>query len=466
MRRHSCACRIHLMQMDTSIFKAYDIRGVYPTQLDENAAYRIGWGFSRCGILSADKMLVVGRDMRESSDTLFEAFAAGARDNGHDVIDIGLSTTPMLYFAVNELAAAGGAMITASHNPGEYNGFKLVQRGAIPIGSDSGLKEIKQQALRAPARRKDGPVPIIHRRDIGGSYARFFSQRFSIELSKPLIIDTGNGITGPVLRRVLRDQAIDYRELFFEPDGRFPNHEANPLKEGTLSQLKETIAETPHSIGAAFDGDGDRVCFVDEDGHVVRGDLLCALLARRLLEEDGPADILYDLRSSRIVPEVIHAFGGEPVKTRVGHAFVKQIMRERQALFGGELSYHFYFRDFFHCESGILAMLHVCRLLAETGQDLSELVAPFRKYSHSGEVNFRVSDTASVLRMLEDDFADGRVSYLDGLSIEYDEWWFNVRPSNTEPLLRLNLEANTPHLMQEKLDLITQMIECKQEGDR
>jgi phosphomannomutase len=454
------------MQMDTSIFKAYDIRGVYPTQLDENAAYRIGVGLSKSGILTGGKLLVVGRDMRESSHALFEAFAAGACDNGHDVIDIGLSTTPMLYFAVNELDAAGGAMITASHNPGEYNGFKLVQRGAIPIGSDSGLKEIEQQALEAPARRKDSPLPIIHQRDVAESYARFFSERFSIELSKPLIIDTGNGITGPVLRRALRDQAIDYRELFFEPNGRFPNHEANPLKEETLSQLKETIAETPHSIGAAFDGDGDRVCFVDEDGHVVRGDLLCALLARRLLEEDGPADILYDLRSSRIVPEAIHAFGGEPIKTRVGHAFVKQIMRERQALFGGELSYHFYFRDFFHCESGILAMLHVCRLLAETKQNLSELVAPLRKYSHSGEINFRVSNAASVLLMLENGFADGCVSHLDGLSVEYEEWWFNVRPSNTEPLLRLNLEANTPHLMQEKLDLITQMIERKQEGDR
>lgn len=452
--------------MDTSIFKAYDIRGVYPTQLDENAAYRIGIGLSKSGILTGGKLLVVGRDMRKSSDTLFEAFASGACDNGYDVVDIGLSTTPMLYFAVNELEAAGGAMITASHNPGEYNGFKIVRESAIPIGCDSGLEEIKRQALRATPLRTDSPAPIRRCEGVLESYADYFARRFSIELKKPVIIDAGNGITGPVLRRVLRDQGIEYRELFFEPDGRFPNHEANPLKEETLSQLKETIAETPHSIGAAFDGDGDRVCFVDEDGHVVRGDLLCALLARRLLEENGPADILYDLRSSRIVPEVIRAFGGEPVKTRVGHAFVKQIMRARHALFGGELSYHFYFRDFFNCESGILAMLHVCRLLAETKQDLSELVAPFRKYSHSGEINFQVSDTASVLRMLENDFAAGSISHLDGLSIEYDEWWFNVRSSNTEPLLRLNLEANTPDLMQEKLDLITQMIKHKQEGDR
>lgn len=452
--------------MDTSIFKAYDIRGVYPTQLDENAAYRIGIGLSKSGILTGGKLLVVGRDMRESSDTLFEAFASGACDNGYAVVDIGLSTTPMLYFAVNELEAAGGAMITASHNPGEYNGFKLVRENAIPIGSDSGLDRVRRDALKARPPTTNHQPLTVHSRDVAESYAGFFASRFSIKLGKPLIIDAGNGITGPVLRRVLRDQGIEYRELFFEPDGRFPNHEANPLKEETLSQLKKTIAETPHSIGAAFDGDGDRVCFVDEDGHVVRGDLLCALLARRLLEENGPADILYDLRSSRIVPEVIRAFGGEPVKTRVGHAFVKRIMRERHALFGGELSYHFYFRDFFNCESGILAMLHVCRLLAETQLDLSELVAPLRKYSHSGEINFRVPDTQSVLRDLQKRFADARVSCLDGLSIEYAEWWFNVRPSNTEPLLRLNLEANTPDVMQEKLDLITQMIEHKQEGDR
>lgn len=452
--------------MNTSIFKAYDIRGVYPTELSEDAAFRIGVGLSNSGILPRGKPLVVGRDMRQSSDALFEAFTAGSCAGGFDIIDIGLCTTPMLYFAVNELQAAGGAMITASHNPGEYNGFKLVREGAIPVGSNSGLEQIKEQALKASSRRQGIPRTVKGHDDLIESYARYFASRFSIKLAKLLIIDTGNGITGPILRHVLRDQRINCQELFFEPDGRFPNHEANPLKEETLIDLKAAIAEAPHSIGVAFDGDGDRVCFVDEDGDVVRGDLLCALLARRLLEEQGPADILYDLRSSRIVPEIIQASGGRPVKTRVGHAFVKAIMRERGALFGGELSYHFYFRDFFHCESGILAMLHVCRLLAETNQDLSELVAPLREYSHSGEINFRVSDVACVLRMLENDFADGRISHLDGLSIDYDEWWFNVRPSNTEPLLRLNLEASTPDLMQEKLNLITQMIEQEQEGDR
>jgi phosphomannomutase len=437
------------------IFKAYDIRGIYPEELNESVAFKVGFGYARSGIISAGDLIVLGRDMRESSDALFEAFAAGAGGNGLDIVDIGLCTTPMLYFAVNELQAAGGAMITASHNPGTYNGFKLVREGAIPIGNDSGLEQIKQQALKALPRQKDGPLLNIHRRDVAELYARFFSQRFSIELEKPVVIDTGNGIAGPILRRVLRDQRINYRELFFEPDGRFPNHEANPLKEENLRDLRCAMAEHPGSIGVAFDGDGDRVCFLDEAGKTVRGDLLVALLAPQILARNSGGKILYDLRSSHVVPDQVKRCGGEPIKTRVGHAFIKRIMREQGAVFGGELSYHFYFRDFFYCESGIYAMLQTIELLAESSKTLAELVTPLRTYAHSGEINFRVVGVEAALAMVEKHFKDGDVSYLDGLSVDYPKWWFNLRPSNTEPLLRLNVEADNEQLLRKKVQAIS-----------
>lgn len=437
------------------IFKAYDIRGIYPEELNESAAYRIGWGYARSGIVHRRGLIVLGRDMRESSDALLGAFAAGAGRDGLALIDIGLCTTPMFYFAVNELQAAGGAMITASHNPGTYNGFKLVRENAIPIADDSGLEEIREQALKPLPRRRNSPPPSICRRDVSEAYARFFSGRFSIELEKPVIIDTGNGSTGPILRRVLRDQRINYRELFFEPDGRFPNHEANPLKESNLSDLRRAMAEHPGSIGVAFDGDGDRVCFLDEEKVTVRGDLLVALLAPRILARNSGGKILYDLRSSRAVPEQVKRHGGEPIRTRVGHAFIKHIMREQGAVFGGELSYHFYFRDFFNCESGIYAMLQTLDLLAESSKALADLVTPLRTYFHSGEINFRVVDVDAALATVERHFGGGHVSHLDGLSVDYPNWWLNLRPSNTEPLLRLNVEADSELLLGKTVQAIS-----------
>jgi len=440
------------------IFKAYDIRGIYPEELDESAAYRIGVGYARSEIIPQGRLIVLGRDMRGSSDALSEAFAAGACDNGLTIVNIGLCTTPMLYFAVNELQAAGGAMITASHNPGTYNGFKLVRERAIPIGDDFGLELVKQQALKALPGQTETPPLTIHQRDVTELYARFFSRRFSIELQKPVIIDTGNGMAGPILRRVLRDQRINYRELFFEPDGRFPNHDANPLKEENLRDLRHAMEEHPGSIGVAFDGDGDRVCFLDEAGEAVRGDLFVALLAPRILARNGGGKILYDLRSSRVVPDQVKRCGGEPIKTRVGHAFIKHIMREQGAVFGGELSYHFYFRDFFNCESGIYAMLQAIELLAESSKTLAELVAPLRTYAHSGEINFRVADVGAALAVVEKRFEDGDISRLDGLSVDYPKWWFNLRPSNTEPLLRLNVEANDEPLLRSKVQALSQLL--------
>ena len=452
--------------LNESIFKAYDIRGIYPDELNEDAAYRIGIGFARSELLTLGKDLVVGRDMRESSGSLFDAFASGANAGGLDVIDIGLCTTPMLYFAVNVLNAAGGAMITASHNPGQYNGFKLVREEAIPIGSDTGLDRIKQEALIASRTGNGTHGGTTRQEDILDKYAAFFAQRFSVDLANPVVIDTGNGMAGAILPRILQDQQITYQRLFFEPDGRFPHHEANPLKEENLRQLREAMDDSPGSIGVAFDGDADRVCFLDETGRTIRGDLLVALLAPRFLSERPGGKILYDLRSSRIVPEHILKFGGQPIRTRVGHAFIKHVMREEGALFGGELSYHFYFSEFFNCESGILAMLEVLNIVAESGQSLSELIDPLRKYSHSGEINFRVTSVEEALRTIQRSFGNGRISHLDGLSVEYEDWWFNLRPSNTEPLLRLTLEADTTAGMKEHVNQVKHLLEAHLKGDR
>jgi phosphomannomutase len=440
------------------IFKAYDVRGIYPDELDEDAAYRIGQGFAQSGLLPRGREVAVGRDMRTSSESLFAALADGLNAGGMDVIDIGLSTTPMLYFAVNVLHTAGGVMITASHNPAEYNGFKFVREEAIPISAETGLNTIREGAFasspertaRGGARRKE---------DLAARYRSFFGERFSIALDREVVIDAGNGMAGAVLPGILETQGIRHTNLFFELDGRFPHHEADPLKEKNLADLRRAMRERPGSIGIAFDGDADRVAFLDERGELVRGDLLTALIAKQLLQQNGRGAILYDLRSSRVVPEVVRACGGRPVKTRVGHSFVKARMREEKALFGGELSYHFYFSDFFYCESGILAMLHVLKIVAESGEPLAALVLPLRTYAHSGERNFPVADMQGTMKRVEARFRDGAISYLDGLSVDYDDWWFNLRPSNTEPLLRLNVEAQSEALLDEKLSELRTLLE-------
>lgn len=442
--------------MDHEIFKAYDIRGVYPDQLDDQAAYRIGAAFARSGLVPLGGKVAVGRDMRLSSDALFAALTQGLTDAGVNVIDIGRVTTPMLYFGVNVLAADGGVMITASHNPVEYNGFKLVRAGAIPISGDTGLTTVRDLALGDPP--VFGPRGKIYTEDIRPRYREFFKTRFSVEFSRPVIIDAGNGMAGAILPVILADQRINYTEMYFTPDGRFPHHEANPLKEENLSDLRRALASTPGAIGVAFDGDADRVAFLDEQGTLVRGDLLTALVGGHLLDTRGPGTIIYDLRSSRIVPEVIRAHGGKPVKTRVGHSFIKALMRKEQAMFAGELSFHFYFSDFFYCESGISMLLLVMSLLAQTETTLTALIRPLGKYAHSGEINFRVKEQTAAMDAVEKHFSTGEISHLDGLSVDFPDWWFNLRPSNTEPLLRLNVEAKDKPTLQEKLTELTRIL--------
>ena len=449
--------------MKEEIFKAYDVRGIYPDDLDEDAAYRIGKGFAQSGLLTQGREVAVGRDMRTSSDSLFAALADGLNAGGITVIDIGLSTTPMLYFAVNVLGAAGGVMITASHNPANYNGFKLVREQAIPISAETGLNVICERAFSSS---RIGNVLKGTRRkeDLTERYRSFFAERFSITLDREVIIDAGNGMAGAVLPGILETQGIRHTNLFFDLDGRFPHHEADPLKEENLKDLRRAMSERPGSIGIAFDGDADRVAFLDESGELIRGDLMTALVARQLLQERGPATVLYDLRSSRVVPEVVRACGGRPVKTRVGHSFMKARMREEKALFAGELSYHFYFSDFFYCESGILAMLEVLTIVAKSGESLASLVLPLRTYAHSGERNFPVVDMQGTIKKVEARFCGGAISHLDGLSVDYEDWWFNLRPSNTEPLLRLNVEAKTEVLLEEKLSELRTLLEKEMEA--
>ncbi len=449
--------------MKKEIFKAYDVRGIYPDELDEDAAYRIGQGFAQSGLLTRGRGVAVGRDMRISSDSLFAALADGLNAGGTDVIDIGLSTTPMLYFAVNTLGTAGGVMITASHNPAGYNGFKFVREEAIPISAETGLNTLRERAFASSPGRA-ARVGARRKEDLAERYRSFFGERFSIALDREVVIDAGNGMAGAVLPGILKSQEIRHTDLFFELDGRFPHHEANPLKEENLADLRRAMRARPGSIGIAFDGDADRVAFLDERGELVRGDLLTALIAKQLLQQNGRGAILYDLRSSRVVPEVVRACGGRPVKTRVGHSFVKARMREEKALFGGELSYHFYFSDFFYCESGILAMLTVLENVATSRESLAALVLPLRTYAHSGERNFPVADMQGAMKRVEARFRDGAISHLDGLSVDYDDWWFNLRPSNTEPLLRLNVEAQSEALLDEKLSELRLLLEEEMEA--
>jgi phosphomannomutase len=444
------------------IYKAYDIRGIYPSELDETSAWAAGCALAHLLAHEEGGPVVVGRDMRLSSESLSKALTAGLNCEGREVIDIGLVTTPMLYFAVNILNAAGGVMTTASHNPAIYNGFKLVRHKAVPIGMGSGLEIVRDESENAPYR--DWNWPSVAQRTIDADYIRFFSDRFKGPFTRRIVVDCGNGATGSILPQVLDSLGVAHEPLFFEHDGRFPNHEANPLKEENLADLRKKLLSSEGALGVAFDGDGDRVAFLDEAGERVSGDLITALLAQRLLRREGSHPVLYDLRSSRVVPEIIRAAGGTPIRMRVGHAFMKQAMREHEALFGGELSFHYYFRDFFNCESGILAMLEVLRVLEETGESLREAVGPFRTYAQSGEINFKVANVRACIGAVEKTFTDGKRDELDGLTVEYPDWWLNLRSSNTEPLLRLNLEAESAQQLDEKLSLVEEIIKTHPEG--
>jgi len=438
--------------LEPGVFKAYDVRGLYRSELDEEGAYAIG----RAYVEQFEPVrIAVGRDMRVSSPSMAAAVREGAADAGADVLDVGMVGTEMVYFAVGELGLDGGVMVTASHNPKEYTGMKIVRRGALPVGGDSGLLDVRDRAL-AGAWRSGRERGSIRDEDIWSSFVDRVLSFIDASALKPLrvVIDAANGMAGVMLPPVLeRLPAIDVVRCYFEPDGTFPNHEPNPLLPENREFIIRKTTEERADFGVAYDGDADRCFFVDDTGDFVPGDFTTALFAELILGREPGGKVIYDVRASWAVPEVIRAAGGEPLVNRVGHAFIKQRMREDDAVFGGEVSAHYYFRDFSQADSGTVPFLLMCELVSRHGK-LSAALDRFRgRYFLTGEINTPVADVAAKLRELEERFGpEGRVSHLDGLSVEADDWHFNVRPSNTEPLLRLNLEARSQERMEAKRD--------------
>ena len=435
------------------IFRAYDIRGRYPDELDEVTAKRIGNAFIR---LLAAEQIVVGRDMRLSSPALARAFIEGAVEAGAEVTDIGMVSTPLLNYAIAAGKFDGGVMVTASHLPGEMNGFKLAREDAVPLSGDRDLPLLETLTDEEPVVRAAGSC---RRTDMLDDYIGKVAGFVRSPGPLTIVADAGNGMVGPEVPRLFeRVPAWRLIPLYLEPDGRFPHHHANPLDPKTTQELQERVVAEGADFGVAFDGDGDRCGFIDERGERVREDLVTALIADYLLGENPGATILYDLRSSRAVVEAIEMAGGRGVRSRVGHAFIKALMREEKAIFAGELSGHYYYRDMGYADNGLLTMVLVANILAASGQTLSELIRPLERYPSTGEINLAVRDPSAVLAVLEARYRDADLDHLDGLTIGYPTWWFNIRPSHTEPVVRLNLEAETRDLMDGKVQEVLSVI--------
>jgi phosphomannomutase len=430
-----------------TIFKAYDVRGVVPDQLNDDVARRIGAAFARW---AGAPRIAVGRDCRLSSPGLAAALTDGITSQGADVIDLGLVSTDLLYFASGDLDVPGVA-ITASHNPPEYNGLKFCLAGASPVGEDTGLREIRALVERDELPSVD-PPGSVERMDLLDRFVGHVLSFVDGDAMAPLTVvtDTANGMGGLVVPAVMERLPVELVALFQELDGTFPNHPADPINPENQVDLKRSVTEHHADVGMAFDGDADRVFLVDERAEGVSGSLVTALVAKAILEREPGATILYNVICSWVVPEVIKEFGGVPVRTRVGHSFVKQVMAETGAAFAGEHSGHYYFRENYRADSGLIAGVIVLEQIAKAGKPLSELLEPFRRYHSSGEINSVVEDQAAAIQRIAARYADGRHDRLDGLTVEYEDWWFNVRASNTEPLLRLNVEARTRELLEEK----------------
>jgi phosphomannomutase len=448
--------------LDPKVFKAYDVRGLYPSELDEDGGYAIGRAFVE---QFEPKSIAVGRDMRLSSPAIAAAVIRGAAEGGSEVKDIGMVGTEMLYFAVGELGLDGGITVTASHNPKDYNGMKIVRRGALPVGGDSGLLDIRDRALvlsgQGPSGQR-GQTPVAEKVDIYPAFVEKVLSFIDRSTLKPLcvVIDAANGMAGAMLPPVLERLPIETVRCFFEPDGTFPNHAPNPLLPENREFIIAKVLEEKADLGIAFDGDADRCFFVDDAGEFVPGDFVTALLAESILEREPGAKIIYDVRASWAVRDTIERAGGIPLMNRVGHAFIKLRMREEGAVFAGEVSGHYYFRDFNQADSGTIPALLMLELVSKRGKRLSELLRPYReRYFLTGELNMPVEDIALKLQELKEHFAgQGEISHLDGISVTADDWHMNVRPSNTEPLLRLNLEALDPELMKRKRDEVLAVI--------
>ncbi len=445
--------------MDPAIFKAYDIRGVYPDQLDKEAAWKIGYASARFlrsllrgyqrGQANAQS-LCVGCDMRTHSQRIAQALIEGMNATGTNVIDIGMIDTPQMYFAINHLGTCGGVQVTASHNPARYNGFKISGLAAIPIGADTGLKDIQHIATALPHTKAKG-TSKVKQRDLTEEY-----KNHVLKFRKPskkklkIAIDASNGMAGKMVPAIFNDLPLEIVPINFEHTGKF-KHEPNPLVEKNLADVKRAVKKENCDFGICFDGDADRLMMVDEKGTNISCDLLTALMVPYFLKVNPRATVVYVLRSSWVVAEEIINNGGTPRRERVGHSFMKKAMRDSHAIFGGELSGHFYYRDNYCADSAFITLIHVLNIVSEAGLPISELIQPLRRYHHSGEINFKVEDKQARMDELIRRYSDAKIDYLDGVAIQYKDWWCNCRPSNTEPFLRLNVEAKTKELLDEKL---------------
>jgi phosphomannomutase len=445
--------------LSPSVFKAYDVRGIVPDELDADGAHRLAQAYVAA---FEPETMAIGRDMRLSSPDLAAAAVRGASEAGTDVVDLGQIGTEMLYFAVGEYGYQGGIQITASHNPAAYNGMKIVRRGALPVGGDSGLDRIKQYALGSPGPAV-GRTGEVSTRDVYAGFGDRVLGFIDPSAMRPLrvVMDAANGMAGPMMGPLIERLPIDAVTYAFDPDGSFPNHEPNPLLEENRRFIMGKVREDGADLGIAWDGDADRCFFIDDTGEFVPGDLITALIAKHMLEQHPGAAIVYDLRASWAVRDTIEQAGGRALENRVGHAFIKARIRKEDAVFAGEVSGHYYFRDFYYCDTGIVPALVLLDLVSRAGVPLSEMLAPYReRYFISGEINSTVDDVPVRLQALKDHYGRQaeRVSHLDGISFEFADWHFNVRPSNTEPLLRLNLEALDPDTMQARCDEVLSII--------
>jgi len=454
-------------EIDAGIFKAYDVRGLYGSQIDETTAYAIGRGFARVlaemyDTRPSELRLALGRDMRLTAPALAAEYARGMSAEGASVLDVGMVGTEVLYWTVGSRRLDGGLMCTASHNPKAYTGAKLVGRGALALSGDAGIGELRDLLTAGDLAEPSDPAGAIEREDVWQPFHHDALAWIDAGAIKPLkvVLDGGNGMAGPLVGPLLDQLAIDQVQTYWVPDGDFPDHEPNPLLEENRQFIVDKVRSETADLGIAWDGDADRCFFIDGSGTFVDGDFLTALLAQSILEREPGATILYDVRASRAVRDIVEAAGGAARVNRVGHAFFKTRMRDEGAAFGGEVSGHYYFRDFYCADSGVLPALLILELLSKDDRTLADLLADLRgKYFISGEINSEVADQDGKMREIAERYSDGEVSWLDGVSVDYDDWHFNVRASNTEPLLRLNLESLiSPDHMAEKRDELLALI--------
>ncbi len=454
------------MSVIDKVFKAYDVRGIYGEEIDEDLAWKIGHA---CGQFlrsllsgyergqSSMNRLVVGRDMRPHSEPLVAAVIEGITASGTGCVDVGMVDTPMVYFAINHLETCGGIQVTASHNPIEYNGFKISGTRARPVGGNTGLNEIQHIVSAVRRMPKSASMAPRDSVDLWDDYRKHVLKFLRTPRRLKVVLDASNGMGGVMVPKVFANADVEIIPLNFEVGGEFA-HPPNPLIEANLQMTKDAVLAEKADLGICMDGDADRCMFIDERGQTVRCDLMTALIGRYFLADNPGAMVAYDLRSSRAVAEEIRAAGGVPRRERVGHAFMKKAMADGHGLFAGELSGHFYFRDNYNCDSGAIAFATALTVISSQNGAFSELVAPLKRYSHSGEINFDVADKDEKMKEIAERFSDSEVDWLDGVTCQYEDWWCNVRPSNTEPLLRLSLEAADDAMMREKVELLKSML--------